>query len=468
MKKMKRTPLSGIVCVFSALFAVSFFQNTSAVGYRDNWMINTGFDDSNLFGCVLEAYKDANGVTEDYLFSTIGTDGALPDSGLANITSLYCMEANVVSTSGIDKLVNLTRLVLDNNNINTINVLQNTKLSYLSLNINNISSLDISGLSDLTSLYVTNNQLSSLNLSETYNLTNLIANLNQLTYVYLGDSTKLEVLYVANNELDELDISKNPLIHSIATDADTIVKTSSRAKKDGDKYIFEMGRKFSGRYGQFVPVDSENYVVSYDGDGNAIFTVTDRTKLEQGFKFQAINNSLETLTISANPIYLTSLFYVDNTSYRTYYTTSKYINEFWDSDEILDAIYDNMKKEDNAYLFSELKESLKNAVLNEVYAIELTDQGDGEPNANVGASTESTATRVFGVVPSTESFGFRLDYYYESNKDDVLTPDTGLFTKNDENLSTKYTTIIFATVAGFVSVLVFYIIKRLKSKVNFR
>ena len=113
------------------------------------------------------------------------------------------------SISGVEQMVNLTRLTAQNNSLSSLDVSANTALTYLGVDNNSLSSLDVSANTALTYLGVVNNSLSSLDVSANTALNRLYVESNSLSSLDVSANTALTRLGVQNNSLSSLSVSTN-------------------------------------------------------------------------------------------------------------------------------------------------------------------------------------------------------------------------------------------------------------------
>ena len=138
---------------------------------QDTTPANPAFDDFNFYKCVVDAYNKEN--PENHKEYTAN----LTDSELQSITNLSCSgEAKrdtekIISTKGLEKLTSLITLYLYNNNINEVNVKNNTKLETLTLSKNNINEIDLKNNLELKVLALSDNNLTTIDLSKNTQLT---------------------------------------------------------------------------------------------------------------------------------------------------------------------------------------------------------------------------------------------------------------------------------------------------------
>ena len=175
-----------------------------------------------------------------------------------NLSVLQCF-SNQLTSIDVSKNTKLTELWCDNNQLTTLDVSKNTMLETLVCYYNQLTSLDVSKNTKLTTLNCLDNQLTSLDLSNNTELTFLECPFNQLTSLDLSNNTKLEWLSCYNNQLTELTVSGNVALSYIACFGN---KLSSQALSS---LIASMPTVTSGN-GRFYPLYTES------GETNALIT----------------------------------------------------------------------------------------------------------------------------------------------------------------------------------------------------
>lgn len=155
--------------------------------------------DSNFEQALIDENIDSDGVINEMVLA----------SDIETITFLDVNSKNISDLTGIEGFTALETLFVHNNNLETVDVSANTKLTGLVLAINNLSSINISQNTNLVSLSLNENNISSIDLSANTNLTQVYIDDNQLTTIDLSQLDKLEELSVANNNLARLEINKN-------------------------------------------------------------------------------------------------------------------------------------------------------------------------------------------------------------------------------------------------------------------
>ena len=126
-----------------------------------------------------------------------------------SVTELYVNQASIKDLTGIELFPNLETLDCKYNQLASLDVSQNTKLTKLYCYNNQLTSLDLSKNTALAYLYCYNNQLASLDVSKNTELTSLDCAENQLTSLDVSFNTALETLSCDNNQLACLDLNKN-------------------------------------------------------------------------------------------------------------------------------------------------------------------------------------------------------------------------------------------------------------------
>ena len=100
----------------------------------------------------------------------------------------------------------------------SLDVINNTALTYLDCDNNQLTSLDVSKSTALTELYCYNNQLTSLDVDKNTALEKLYCYSNQLTSLDVDKNTALETLYCYSNQLTSLDVSNTDMDDLICYD----------------------------------------------------------------------------------------------------------------------------------------------------------------------------------------------------------------------------------------------------------
>ncbi len=159
----------------------------------------TAIPDSNFEQALIDLGIDSNGLNGNILNADAEAVTGAIDVGGKNITDL----------TGIEAFTSITRLILWNNQVSSLDVSSNTALTTLSCGMNQLTSLDLSNNPNLKFLYCQINQLSTLDLSANPLLQILQCQGNSLTSLDLSSNPDLTSLGCDNNQLTSLDLSGN-------------------------------------------------------------------------------------------------------------------------------------------------------------------------------------------------------------------------------------------------------------------
>jgi hypothetical protein len=130
-----------------------------------------------------EAYLEANGMGNG-----TSNDDYVTTANINTVYLLMIMGKNISDLTGIESFISLTHLYCGSNNLQSIDLSNNTNLSYLS---------------------AAGNQLTSLDVSQNTMLNQLFCNSNQITYLDLSSNTSLASVYCDDNLLTSLDLRNN-------------------------------------------------------------------------------------------------------------------------------------------------------------------------------------------------------------------------------------------------------------------
>ena len=125
-------------------------------------------------------------------------------------------EEKIADAAGIEFLTGITALWLDNNQLTSIDVSNNTALITLWLTQNQLTSIDVSNNTALTQLGLSSNQLTSIDVSGNLSLLELGLANNQITSIDVSNNTALISLGVSMNQLTSIDVSNNPALTTLS------------------------------------------------------------------------------------------------------------------------------------------------------------------------------------------------------------------------------------------------------------
>lgn len=137
------------------------------------------------------------------------------------LTRLHCPD-NELSSLDISGNPKLTELYCNFNELESLDVSGNPELTILVCSNNQLSSLDVSGNPELIQLTCGGNQLSSLDVSKNLALTRLTCDKNQLNNLDISRNSKLTYLFCTYNSLNSLDVSGNPKLTELYCDYNEI------------------------------------------------------------------------------------------------------------------------------------------------------------------------------------------------------------------------------------------------------
>ena len=137
-------------------------------------------------------------------------DGQIQITEAQGVTQLDLREKSIQSLTGVEFFNNLTLLNCSKNQLTSLDVSQNTALTYLSCSENQIAgSLDLSNNPGLTSIYCSKNQLTSIDVTSCIVLDRFDCDQNQLSSLDLSQNVALSGIHCQNNQLTALDVSQN-------------------------------------------------------------------------------------------------------------------------------------------------------------------------------------------------------------------------------------------------------------------
>lgn len=212
--------------IFLVVIGLSYFLTPAMVKAAP---ANPSFTDDNFYNCVVDSYNKENNTNVSYTEN-------LSNELLKTIKKLVCSgyqksdEEKITNVSGIEKLSSLQEIslgwnnietmdlsnnskiksiYLEDNNLNSINVSKNFELDYLNLEENNINDINLNNNTKLTRLYLSQNNLVDIDVSKNTKLQHLFLSRNDIEHVDLSNNTELTYLQLYHNKIAEIDLSKN-------------------------------------------------------------------------------------------------------------------------------------------------------------------------------------------------------------------------------------------------------------------
>jgi Leucine-rich repeat (LRR) protein len=132
--------------------------------------------------------------------------------GNAPLITLIAGSNYALSVVDLSSITTLERLDLINNNITNLNISTLMNLKKLDLSFNSLTSLDVSETTALETLKLNRNSITSLDINALTELKFLNLQGNLLTNLDLSTATELESLWLSDNSLTDLDLSNSPII----------------------------------------------------------------------------------------------------------------------------------------------------------------------------------------------------------------------------------------------------------------
>lgn len=143
-----------------------------------------------------------------YMKIDVNEDGEIQELEAQAVDSLNVYNSNIIDLIGITSFNNLKKLDCSNNQIASLDLINNILLAELFCSSNLLPNLNLNGLVNLTSIYCNGNQLTNLNLNGLSNLNILYVGQNFITSLSInGSETSLVNLSCDFNLLNTIDVS---------------------------------------------------------------------------------------------------------------------------------------------------------------------------------------------------------------------------------------------------------------------
>ncbi len=201
MKRIGLTLIAILLAAFQVFSQTVTIPDTAFL----NALIEEGVDTN---GDSLISYAEAEAVSYYLVLYSSNISSVTGIEAFVNLDSLNCVK-NLLTSLDVSENTALTYLNCRNNQLSSMDVSNNTALSYLYCGENQLISLDVSNCTALTYLSCGWNELTSLNASNCTALTELICHANQLTSLDVSNNTALTDLFCHGNQLTSLDVSNN-------------------------------------------------------------------------------------------------------------------------------------------------------------------------------------------------------------------------------------------------------------------
>jgi Leucine-rich repeat (LRR) protein len=143
-------------------------------------------------------------------------DGKVLTNSINTLTDLNVSNSSIANLTGIQDFVALQSLNCRRNNLTTLDLSKNEKLTYVDCSANKLTNFINTSNLDLKHLHCISNQLTSLDVTKYTALTNLSFSLNKITAIGLSKNTALTSLSCGSNLLTSLDVSTNLALTSLS------------------------------------------------------------------------------------------------------------------------------------------------------------------------------------------------------------------------------------------------------------
>ncbi|XLS28156.1 hypothetical protein ACJD0Z_13205 [Flavobacteriaceae bacterium M23B6Z8] len=128
-------------------------------------------------------------------------DGAVLSASIENIKDLILNNKGITDLSGIEDFKNLENLWVNDNQLTSLDVSNNSKLKFVFADNNDLTTLDVANLTDLEKVGAANNQLTSVDVRNNLNLQLLVVPANSINAIDVTNNDQLSNFSVVNNPL---------------------------------------------------------------------------------------------------------------------------------------------------------------------------------------------------------------------------------------------------------------------------
>ena len=143
-------------------------------------------------------------------------DNCFSPSEIAKATWISCDNREIDSLEGIQFFTEIWLLECYYNNLKTIDLSNNKKLSYINCHHNQLKELDVSGLPLLKTFYCGHNALPSIDVSKNEKLEDFDCQDNHLDTLNVSQNKELVKLSCGTNNLTELDVRENKKLKELS------------------------------------------------------------------------------------------------------------------------------------------------------------------------------------------------------------------------------------------------------------
>ena len=143
-------------------------------------------------------------------------DDHFSPSEIANAKGIICDNNEISNLKGIQFFTEIWKLDCYYNNLKTIDLSHNKKLSYINCHHNQLNELDVSGLPLLETFYCGHNALPSIDVSKNEKLEDFDCQDNHLDTLDVSQNKELVKLSCGTNNLTELDVRENKKLKELS------------------------------------------------------------------------------------------------------------------------------------------------------------------------------------------------------------------------------------------------------------
>ncbi len=184
-------------------------RNNDGKLYRDEAAQVQSIDVANITGNAITSLAGIEYFTGiNYLDCSMNNLTSLDVSGNTRLTELYCNNNSRLSSLTMSYSM-LRTLNCSSCALTSLDLSRSNRLENLSCYHNELTSIDLSACIDLTFLDIDGNKFTALNLSKNRNIKGLICDDNSIAVLDLSACTALTTLECNNNSLATLDLSNN-------------------------------------------------------------------------------------------------------------------------------------------------------------------------------------------------------------------------------------------------------------------
>lgn len=209
--------------------------------------------------------------------------------------SIICVGMQIYDLTGIEAFENIPFLSCVNNELEGLDVSNNTALKGLICAMNNLSSLDVSANTNLRNLRCSINPLQSLNLGNNPNLEYLYCETNGLTSLDVSQNPGLIELFCTGNYIQTLDLTSQALLKRLDCSSNPL-NQMDLAPNNALEYIMCNGSHLAS-----ISLENCPALVEFRGV-NGYYTELDLSNCPNLKRFDCPYTHLTSLDFSHNPL----------------------------------------------------------------------------------------------------------------------------------------------------------------------